>query len=197
VFVTNDIGFFKLSEANLSVTPFKELMVFVDNMHIATDALYFFVKADHTAIANVMTLANVKYELMTVSAETVVNIIQHLQPCTQEVKAFCNDPINTTIFHLMYTFYNVCLKNIQSAIASQPQPTISQPADLPSVEPIPSIDQLVDQWVETDASFDPIDAILMDLADEDVAIAHANFEALDDIDFFDCMNIDNQPLTDV
>lgn len=199
VFVTNEYGFFKVREANLGVTPFKEVMLLVDQMHIASDTMYFFVKVNQTAFMHVMTLANVKYEVMTVSAETIVNIMTHVLPCTPEVKAFCKDPINTSMFHTLYNFYGVCIKNIQSVIASELQPTTLQTANSPSVdqpkdEISPSIDQLVEQWAESDTSVDPIDAFLMDFSNEDIAIAHANFEATD---FYDSMNIDNVPFVDV
>lgn len=203
VFVTNEFGFFKVREANLGVTPFKEVMLLVDQMHIAADTMYFFVKVNHTAFVNVMTLANVKYELMVVSAETVVNIMTHVLPCTPEVKAFCKDTVNTSMFHTLYNFYGVCIKNIQSVIASELQPTtpltaVTPPSvDLPKDEISPSIDQLVEQWAESDTSVDPIDAFLMELANEDIDIGHANLEDFDATDFFDSMNIDNEPLVDV
>jgi hypothetical protein len=197
VFVTNDIGFFKVSDVNLGMTPFKEFMAFVDQMHIASDAMYLFVKVNHTALAREMTLANVKYDLMFVPVDKIVNIMTHLLPCTPEIKAFCNDPINTAIFHTLYNFYDVCLNNTQSAMASQPQPTTSQTADSPFVDKdadFPSIDQLVEQWADSDTSLDPVDTILMVLTNEDIAIINTNVEGFD---FSDCMNIDNAPLVDV
>ncbi len=182
VIVSNDVGFFKVNAMDLTVTPFKELMTVVDFIHISHDTIYFLAKVNHTVLSYVFALSNVKYEVMSVSADTLVSIMCNTVPCTDEIKAFCKDPVNTCMFHIMYNYF-------RGVIVQNSQPISPSTIEVPSMEvakdDAPTIDELIAQWEVANDSFDPIDDILMDLSNEDIHYANTILDDVDmDMDLF-------------
>jgi hypothetical protein len=174
VIVSNDVGFFKVNATDLTVTPFKELMTVVDFIHVSHDTIYFLAKVNHTVLSYVFGLSNVKYEVMSVSADMLVSIMCNIVPCTDEIKAFCNDPVNTSMFHIMYNFF-------RGVIVQNSQPVSPATIDVPSMEVTKddalTIDELIAQWDVANDSSDSIDEILMDLSNEDIFGVNTNTDA--------------------
>ena len=181
VIVSNDVGFLKVNATDLTVTPFKELLTAVDFIHVSHDTIYFLAKVNHTVLSYVFALSNVKYEVVSVSADTLVTIMCNLVPCTNEIRAFCNDPVNTCMFHIMYNYFRGVI--VQANIVQNAQPISPSNIEVASMElpkdDAPTIDELIVEWKEANDSFDPIDEILMDLSSEDILYANT---VLDDVD---------------
>jgi hypothetical protein len=181
MFVSNDVGFFKVNATDLTVTPFKELMMAVEFIHVSHDTMYFITKVNHSVLSFVFALSNVKYEVSSVSADTLVTIMFNLVQFTDEIKAFCKDQVNISMFHITYNFMRGVV--MQANILQNPQPIASLNIEVPAME-VPkddalTIDELIAQWETASDSFDPIDEILMDLSSEDVAYANT---IIDDVD---------------
>jgi hypothetical protein len=184
VFVSNDVGFFKVDATDLTVTLFQELMTAVEFIHVSHDTMYFLTKINYTVLSYVFALANTKYEVLSVSVDTLVTIMRNLVQFSDEIKAFCKDQVNICMFHITYNFIRGVVMQQNACLHLQNQQTIpSLNIEVPSME-VPkddalTIDELIAQWDTTSDSFDPIDEILMDLSSEDIAYANT---IIDDVD---------------
>lgn len=167
VFVSYDMKFFKVFSVNVRVSPFKEIWLYADHVHVSDDCVYITTTMNHMILVTLIGNSGVPYEVMNVPSDKAVSIMANRIQFHPSLKAFCADNTSIAMFHLVYKFYEGCLRtgNIHLITQTLPQPQAQnppmvQPQQVVETMPDLDIDQLVNDWAQEIPDMDPLDAFL-------------------------------------
>jgi hypothetical protein len=148
-------------------------MMLTDFMFVGEDTFYFIVKCNHILLVSLLSLADASFEVIRLNNEKIVELLSNLVPFPEVQKNFCTNHVNLCTFHMLYIFYKKSMREIALQIA-HPQPQTT-------TEPIMDVDDLIRQWVDVDASSDPIDALLTEFEFE-LEFLNMDIDDKDDVD---------------